>query len=88
MTFHGGALKLVGDRRRGVLIGATLVTPRAGEFLGGLVLGALRSRRWPTSYNRFLPSTAFSGNASRISLRKPFPQRDPDVTHHHPGRSP
>src|SRR5215510_8893352 len=36
--FHHGALKLVGDRERGALIGATLVTPRAGEIVGELVL--------------------------------------------------
>ena len=36
--FHGGAVKLVADRQRGILIGATMVTPRAGEIIGELVL--------------------------------------------------
>jgi pyruvate/2-oxoglutarate dehydrogenase complex dihydrolipoamide dehydrogenase (E3) component len=36
--FHGGVLKLIADRQRSVLIGATLVTPRAAEIMGELVL--------------------------------------------------
>ena len=54
-------LKLVGDRQRGVLIGATLVTPRAGEFIGELVLAiklGIRRRHSPTSSIRSRPSTA------------------------------
>jgi pyruvate/2-oxoglutarate dehydrogenase complex dihydrolipoamide dehydrogenase (E3) component len=37
--FHRGALNLVADRERGVLIGATMVTPRAGEIVLAIKLG-------------------------------------------------
>jgi pyruvate/2-oxoglutarate dehydrogenase complex dihydrolipoamide dehydrogenase (E3) component len=40
--FKRGVVKLVGDKKKGVLVGATLVSPRAGEMLGELVL-ALKS---------------------------------------------
>ena len=36
--FHSGTIKLIADKNRGVLIGATLVTPRAGEILGELLV--------------------------------------------------
>ena len=36
--FKGGTIKLVGDKKNGVLVGATIVSPRAGEMLGELML--------------------------------------------------
>jgi pyruvate/2-oxoglutarate dehydrogenase complex dihydrolipoamide dehydrogenase (E3) component len=41
--FHVGTIKLVADASKGHLIGATLVTPRAGEILGELIL-AVKAR--------------------------------------------
>lgn len=58
--FHGGALKLVGDRDRGVLIGAMLVTPRAGEILGELVLAIKLATPLATLADVIHPFPAFN----------------------------
>jgi len=58
--FHGGALKLVGDRNRRALIGATLVTPRAGEILGELVLAIKLGTPLPTLADVIHPFPAFN----------------------------
>jgi pyruvate/2-oxoglutarate dehydrogenase complex dihydrolipoamide dehydrogenase (E3) component len=73
--FHGGALKLVADRARGLLVGATLVTPRAGEILGELVLAVKTATPVRTladtvhpypAFNRVL-GAAFQDLASKVS---------------------
>jgi pyruvate/2-oxoglutarate dehydrogenase complex dihydrolipoamide dehydrogenase (E3) component len=58
--FHGGALKLVADRERGVLIGATLVTPRAGEIVGELVLAIKQRTPLQTLADVIHPFPAFN----------------------------
>jgi pyruvate/2-oxoglutarate dehydrogenase complex dihydrolipoamide dehydrogenase (E3) component len=58
--FHGGTLKLIGDRDRGVLIGATLVTPRAGEILGELVLAVKTGTRLRDLADTIHPYPAFN----------------------------
>jgi pyruvate/2-oxoglutarate dehydrogenase complex dihydrolipoamide dehydrogenase (E3) component len=58
--FHGGALKLIADRSRGVLIGATLVTPRAGEILGELVLAIKLATPLQTLADVIHPYPAFN----------------------------
>ena len=58
--FRGGALKLVGDRKRRVLIGATLVTPRAGEIVGELVLAIKLATPLSTLADVIHPFPAFN----------------------------
>jgi pyruvate/2-oxoglutarate dehydrogenase complex dihydrolipoamide dehydrogenase (E3) component len=58
--FHGGTLKLVADRTRQVLIGATLVTPRAGEILGELVLAVKSGTPVRTLADTIHPYPAFN----------------------------
>jgi pyruvate/2-oxoglutarate dehydrogenase complex dihydrolipoamide dehydrogenase (E3) component len=58
--FHGGVIKLVGDRSRGVLIGATVVSPRAGEILGELVLAIKLATPLATLADVIHPFPAFN----------------------------
>jgi len=58
--FHRGAIKLIGDRARGVLIGATLVTPRAGEIIGELVLAIKQGTPLSTLADVIHPFPAFN----------------------------
>jgi pyruvate/2-oxoglutarate dehydrogenase complex dihydrolipoamide dehydrogenase (E3) component len=58
--FHGGALKLIGDRERGVLIGAMLVAPRAGEIVGELVLAIKLATPLKTLADVIHPFPAFN----------------------------
>jgi pyruvate/2-oxoglutarate dehydrogenase complex dihydrolipoamide dehydrogenase (E3) component len=58
--FHGGVIKLVADRQRRVLIGATLVTPRAGEIIGELVLAIKLATPLDTLADVIHPFPAFN----------------------------
>ena len=58
--FHRGAIKLIGDRAHGVLIGATLVTPRAGEIIGELVLAIKQRTPLKTLADVIHPFPAFN----------------------------
>jgi pyruvate/2-oxoglutarate dehydrogenase complex dihydrolipoamide dehydrogenase (E3) component len=58
--FHGGTLKLVADRATGALVGATLVTPRAGEVLGELLLAVKTATPVRTLADVIHPYPAFN----------------------------
>jgi pyruvate/2-oxoglutarate dehydrogenase complex dihydrolipoamide dehydrogenase (E3) component len=58
--FHQGTVKLVGDRARGVLVGATLVSPRAGEIIGELVLAIKLGTALSTLADAIHPFPAFN----------------------------
>ena len=58
--FKGGTIKLVGDRKRGVLVGATLVSPRAGEMLGELMLAVKAGTPLATLADVVHPFPAFN----------------------------
>ena len=64
-------LTLVGDREHGVLIGAVLVTPRAGEIVGRARARAAHSAEDARRrHTHFQPSTAYSGEACTNSPRR------------------
>lgn len=58
--FQHGMLKLVADRGRQVLVGATLVTPRAGEIVGELVLAIKLATPLDTLADVIHPFPAFN----------------------------
>jgi pyruvate/2-oxoglutarate dehydrogenase complex dihydrolipoamide dehydrogenase (E3) component len=58
--FHGGMLKLVADRGRGVLVGATMVSPRAGETLGELILAVKQATPLSVLADMIHPYPAFN----------------------------
>jgi pyruvate/2-oxoglutarate dehydrogenase complex dihydrolipoamide dehydrogenase (E3) component len=68
---HSGALKLVADRERGVLVGATLVTPRAGEIIGELVLAIKLGTPLKTLADVIHPFPAFNRILERCSASLP-----------------
>ncbi len=80
--FHRGTLKLVADRERGALVGATLVTPRAGEILGellvaiklGIPLKTLADVIHPfPAFNRVL-GASLGELAAKVAARSPHDQ--------------
>jgi pyruvate/2-oxoglutarate dehydrogenase complex dihydrolipoamide dehydrogenase (E3) component len=80
--FHNGALKLIADGERGVLIGATLVTPRAGEIVGELVLAIKLAVPLKTLADVIHPYPAFNRvlGASLHELAAKLAQHNTEVT--------
>jgi len=85
--FHRGALKLIGDRARGVLIGATLVTPRAGEIVGELVLAIKQRTPLQTLADVIHPFPAFNrvlGESLGELAAQAAPQTTAQASRHSP----
>lgn len=58
--FHAGTLKLIANRATGALVGATLVSPRAGEIVGELVLAVKLGTPVRTLVDTIHPFPAFN----------------------------